>query len=102
MLIFNKFTQDPQRFTDCPTNLNPRETAMTAKVTIYGKNSWPHTAAAREAYASKGRSVEYISVIDDPHALNQMLLLSKGQRKIPVVVDGERVAIGYQGKGWTI
>ena len=39
------------------------------------------------------------SVIDDPGALEQMLVLAKGQRKIPVIVDGERVTVGFQGKG---
>ena len=39
MLIANKFMQDLQPLTDCQTNSNPWETAMTAKVTIFGKNS---------------------------------------------------------------
>jgi hypothetical protein len=38
-------------------------------------------------------------VIDDPGALERMLVLAKGQRKIPVIVDGERVTVGFQGKG---
>lgn len=75
---------------------------MTAKVTIFGKNSWPHTLAAREAYARKNRSVEYVSVIDDPHALEKMLVLSNGQRKIPVIVEGEQITVGFQGKGWAV
>jgi len=55
--------------------------------------------AAREAYARKNRSVEYVSVIDDPHALERMLVLSNGQRKIPVIVEGEQITVGFQGKG---
>ena len=55
--------------------------------------------AAREAYARKNRSLEYVSVIDDPHALEKMLVLSNGQRKVPVIVEGERVTVGFQGKG---
>jgi hypothetical protein len=38
-------------------------------------------------------------VIDDPVAFEKMLDLSNGQRKIPVIVDGERVTVGFQGKG---
>jgi glutaredoxin len=38
-------------------------------------------------------------VIDDPRALEEMLVLSKGQRKIPVIVENERVSVGFQGKG---
>ena len=55
--------------------------------------------AAREAYANKNRWVEYISVIDDPSAMEKMLEFSNGQRKVPVIVEGERVTVGYQGKG---
>jgi glutaredoxin len=55
--------------------------------------------AAREAYANKNKLVEYISVIDDPPALEKMLVFSNGQRKVPVIVEGERVTVGYQGKG---
>jgi len=39
MLIANKFRQDLQPITDNHTNPKPWETAMTAKVTIFGKNS---------------------------------------------------------------
>jgi hypothetical protein len=38
-------------------------------------------------------------VIDDPDALEKMLILSKGRRKIPVIVEGERVTVGFKGKG---
>jgi glutaredoxin len=38
-------------------------------------------------------------VIDDPRALEKMLALSNGQRKVPVIVEGERVTVGFQGKG---
>jgi hypothetical protein len=38
-------------------------------------------------------------VIDDPHALEKMLMFSKGQRKVPVIVEGKRVTVGFQGKG---
>lgn len=55
--------------------------------------------AAREAYAKKNHTIEYVSVVDDPQALEKMLVLSKGQRKIPVIVDGGHVSVGYQGKG---
>lgn len=55
--------------------------------------------AARAAFEKKKRTVEYISVIDDPHALETMLVLSNGRRKIPVIVEGDRVQVGYRGKG---
>jgi glutaredoxin len=43
--------------------------------------------------------VVYISLIDDPHAMKKMLAHARGQRKIPVIVDGEEVTVGFQGKG---
>lgn len=39
MLIANDFKHDPKLLSDCHTHLKPWETAMTAKVTIFGKNS---------------------------------------------------------------
>jgi hypothetical protein len=44
------------------------------------------------------KTVDYISVIDDPHALEVMLAHTGGIRKIPVIVEGYRVTVGYQGK----
>jgi len=38
-------------------------------------------------------------VIDDSHALEKMLVFSNGQRKIPVIVEGERVTVGFKGEG---
>jgi hypothetical protein len=39
MLITNKFKQHRQPIADCHTNPKPWESAMTAMVTIFGKNS---------------------------------------------------------------
>jgi glutaredoxin len=55
--------------------------------------------AAREAYERGNTRVEYVSVIDDPDALEKMLALSKGKRKIPVIVVGNTVTTGFKGKG---
>jgi hypothetical protein len=43
--------------------------------------------------------VEYISVIDEPQAIQKMLVLSRGRRKIPVIVENGHITVGYQGKG---
>ncbi|OPY92384.1 MAG: hypothetical protein A4E73_01181 [Syntrophaceae bacterium PtaU1.Bin231] len=39
----------------------------------------------------------YFDVRTDPEKLQEMLVLSKGTRKVPVVVDGDSVSIGYGG-----
>jgi glutaredoxin len=55
--------------------------------------------AAREAYEKESRTVEYVNVFDDPASLQTMLAKSKGERKVPVIVEGDRVTVGYKGKG---
>ena len=75
---------------------------MPEKILIYGKNTWPHTNAAREAYKQEGRAVEYHDVISDADKLDIMLKHSKGARKVPVIVDGGHVTIGFDGKTWGV
>ena len=41
----------------------------------------------------------YYDVLSDSAQLEKMLLQSKGERKVPVIVDQGQVIIGYQGKG---
>ncbi len=43
--------------------------------------------------------MEYIDVKQDSAGLNEMLKLSDGVRKVPVIVENDQVTIGYQGKG---
>jgi len=46
------------------------------------------------AYANRA---EYVNVKDDSKKLDEMLLLTKGIRKVPVIVEGEQITIGYGG-----
>ena len=73
---------------------------MSDKVLIYGKDAWPYTRAAREAYAKEGRQFEYYNVIQESDQLEAMLKHSRGTRKVPVIVEGEKVTIGFEGKTW--
>ena len=75
---------------------------MAEKVLIYGKNTWPFTTAAREALAKQNREVEYIDVLADTEHLDKMLKYSDGRRKVPVIVDGDKVLIGFKGKSWGV
>lgn len=68
-----------------------------AKVLIYGKDDCPYTSGAREDYAHRGMSVEYINVKKDKAGMKKMLELSGGRREVPVIVDGNKVTIGYGG-----
>ena len=75
---------------------------MADKVLIFGKNTWPHTTAAREAYKAKGKSVEYVDVLAAKEKLENMLKHSDGVRKVPVIVEQDDVIIGFKGKTWGV
>ena len=75
---------------------------MTEKVLIYGKDTWPYTTAAREAYAKQGKDVEYIDVLSSSDKLNTMLKLSDGTRKVPIIIEQDTVIIGFNGKAWGV
>ncbi len=66
---------------------------MSEQVIIYGKSGWPYTQKAREAYNDH----QYFDVKQDRTKMDEMLKLSKGTRKVPVIVEGEKVDIGYGG-----
>ena len=66
-------------------------------VLIYGKDGCPYTAAAREDHSQRKIAFEYVNVVADPARLKEMLKHSKGVRKVPVIVDGEKVTIGFNG-----
>jgi glutaredoxin len=41
--------------------------------------------------------VEYVNVKNNRADLERMLKYSKGRRDVPVIVDGEKVTIGFGG-----
>lgn len=43
--------------------------------------------------------MEYRNVKVNPKDLEEMLQLSQGERRVPVIVDGGKVTIGWMGKG---
>lgn len=53
--------------------------------------------AAREDYGQRGYEVRYFNVQKDESAFQQMLQYSGGKRSVPVIVEGERVTIGFGG-----
>ncbi len=53
--------------------------------------------AAREDYARRKVAFEYFNVKKDKAALDRMLKFTKGGRDVPVIVDDERVTIGFGG-----
>ena len=75
---------------------------MAATIRIYGKSTWPFTTAAREAYAKKDADVEYIDVLENEKQMQAMLKFSDGSRQVPVIVDGENISIGFNGRSWRV
>jgi glutaredoxin 3 len=43
------------------------------------------------------RGHTYYDVKEEPEKLEEMLDYSNGQRKVPVIVEGEKVTVGYGG-----
>jgi len=66
-------------------------------VTIYGKDGCPYTLNARRSFEEQGDEVQYINVLRDPEALRRMMSLTGGQRRVPVIVRGDTVTVGFGG-----
>jgi glutaredoxin 3 len=66
-------------------------------VQIFGKENCPYTQAARDDYARRGVAVEYIDVKKSRAEMDRMLALNGGVRRVPVIVDGDKVTIGFGG-----
>src|SRR5262245_31433561 len=66
-------------------------------VYIFGKDSCPYTQAALDDYARRKVPFEYVNVKKKAADLDRMLLHSKGRRVVPVIVDGDKVTIGFGG-----
>lgn len=67
---------------------------MAPAVKIYGTRNCPYTRKARDAYGDKA---VFVDVESDPKKLEEMLALSGGRRQVPVIVEGDKVTVGYQG-----
>ena len=52
---------------------------------------------AREAYRQRKIPFDYFNVLQSEEAMDRMLRYSGGRRMVPVVVEGARVEIGYNG-----
>lgn len=61
-------------------------------VLIYGKEGCPHTRRAREALPG----AVFVDVLSDPRLLDEMLKLTGGVRRIPVIKRGDAIEIGFQ------
>ncbi len=66
-------------------------------VTIYTKVGCPYCAAAKKHYTDAGTPFDEIDIHNVPGAIDKVLEISKGERIVPVIVDGEEVKLGFGG-----
>ena len=67
---------------------------MAQKIIIYGTKTCPFCIQASEAY---GDRAVFIDVDEDPEKLKEMLTLSGGRRQVPVIVEDDKVTVGFLG-----
>jgi len=70
---------------------------MTKGVTIYTKPGCPFCMAAKADLKLKRVEYTEYNVKADAQRLEEMLQLNGGQRKVPTIVDGERITVGFAG-----
>jgi glutaredoxin 3 len=76
---------------------NPRTDYDRRMVEIFGKDGCPYTQAARDHYLSLATPVTYHNVKKNPAELERMLVLSRGKREVPVILENGKVTIGFGG-----
>jgi glutaredoxin 3 len=67
---------------------------MADKIIIYGTDTCPFCNQARAAY---GDRAVYVNVDENPEKLKEMLALTGGKRQVPVIVEGDKVSVGFAG-----
>ena len=70
---------------------------MPGRATLYVKTGCAHCAAKRRELAARGVVVTEVDVTAHPEAVPELLKLTKGQRRVPVVVEGGRISIAPEG-----
>lgn len=70
---------------------------MTESMTIYTKPGCPFCMAVKADLKLKGVEYTEYNVAADTQRLAEMLQLNGGQRKVPTIVEGEKVTVGFAG-----
>ncbi len=70
---------------------------MAEPITLYVKTGRTYRAAERGEFQQKGVKFTEISVTDRPEVIPQLLRLTRGERLVPVIVQGQHVSIASEG-----
>jgi len=70
---------------------------MAKNVTIYGQDLCAFTSAARADFSRRKVPFVYVNVLEDDAGLEQMMKLTNGRRKIPVIVEDGKLTVGFGG-----
>lgn len=70
---------------------------MEEKIIIYTIPDCPFCKAAREDLETRKTGYKEIDVSKNSEAEREVLKLTGGKRVVPVVVEGEKVRVGFKG-----
>lgn len=70
-----------------------------ADTTIYTKPGCPYCAAAKDSLEKRGVAYQEVNAAGNPAALQEMLKLNNGQRRVPTIVEDGKVRVGFEGGG---
>ena len=70
-----------------------------ANVKIYTKVGCPYCAAAKEDMERRGIAYDELDVKKTPGAGDEAQKLANGRRVVPVIVEGDKVTLGFNGGG---
>ena len=68
-------------------------------VTIYTKVGCPYCAAAMADFRKRGVQFKEVNVPGTPGALDEMMKLNGGKRRVPTIVEDGKVTVGFNGGG---
>jgi glutaredoxin len=70
---------------------------MDPGITLYTKTGCPYCAAKRKEFTDKGISFVEINVTERPEVIPELLKLTRAERVVPVIVEGDRVSVAPEG-----
>ena len=70
---------------------------LSAQVVVFSKADCPYTRGLRRKLEHEGRPFLELDVLADGANMQRMLALNGGQRKVPTIVTGDQVTVGFHG-----